>query len=880
MSAILGRLSAALADRYRVERELGAGGMATVYLAHDLKHEREVAIKVLHPDLAAALGGERFLSEIKTTAKLSHPHILPLLDSGSAEGFLFYVMPYVAGETLRGRLQRETQLPVADALRIASEVADALDAAHALGIVHRDIKPENILLQGAHALVADFGIALAVQSAGGARMTQTGLSLGTPQYMSPEQAMGDKQVDHRADIYALGAVTYEMLTGEPPHTGPSSQAIVAKLLTEAVRPVHVLRPSVAAHVDAALHVALEKLPADRFASVKEFSEALRGGTGARASTMMTSAMTPGPMTAGRRRLLVVGGVAIAAGALALGWIVGAARSQPGGTALELSVPLALTLAGEGTAGGVSLALSADGSMLAVGQPDSTYPSRMILHWLADQRRVELEPMATAPAFSPDGRSIAYFAPGTSEIRVLPVGGGTARTIVGSVNGSGLSWFDDSTLIFSLRDAGLQRITLGSGRRDTIGETASDTMLFGAPRVVTRDLILVTRGRTLPTAEVGVYSIRESSFRGFGLTGVRPLYVDPGIVVFLDRGTLWGVQVDPRTLARVGEPRTVVDPGASGRVVQFDASTNGVLVVRLSRAGSGRRLMMSDRAGLKRAVRPERALYRSVRFSPSGDRILYSEASFASLGGDIYIASTVGGNAVRVTTETNFLAPEWSRDGRRVMYATRPSAGSRGRTHILSVDAEGAGAVDTLLSRPNGIYEFELTADGRRLLWREDVGANARDVLSAAPGGGDSARAERATRFDERGIALSPDGLWYLYTSTETGRSEVYLSRLGGNGARWAVSRSGGSEPRWARNGEVFFRTQDSVYATRVVLGATPRVDPPRALFADDSYYVGFEAVWDVSPDGRRFVFVIEEGAATTALQLMVNWATQWRAGTR
>ena len=204
-------LSAALADRYRVGRELGAGGMATVYLAHDLKHEREVAIKVLHPDLAAALGGERFLAEIRTTAKLSHPHILPLLDSGAADGFLYYVMPYVTGETLRARLERETQLPVADALRIAHEVADALESAHALGIVHRDIKPENILLQGTHALVADFGIALAVQSAGGARTTQTGLSLGTPQYMAPEQAMGDKAVDHRADIYALGAVRYEML---------------------------------------------------------------------------------------------------------------------------------------------------------------------------------------------------------------------------------------------------------------------------------------------------------------------------------------------------------------------------------------------------------------------------------------------------------------------------------------------------------------------------------------------------------------------------------------------------------------------------------------------------------------------------------------------
>src|SRR6185312_10093132 len=225
------RLRKALADRYRVERELGAGGMATVYLGHDLKHDRDVAIKVLHPDLGAALGADRFLSEIRTTARLQHPHILPLLDSGDAGGLLYYVMPLVTGETLRARLERERQLPVTDAVRIAREVADALSYAHGHGVIHRDIKPENILLQDGHALVADFGIALAVQSAGGQRMTQTGLSLGTPQYMSPEQAMGEKTVDHRTDIYALGAVTYEMLSGEPPFSGPTVQSIVAKVLT-------------------------------------------------------------------------------------------------------------------------------------------------------------------------------------------------------------------------------------------------------------------------------------------------------------------------------------------------------------------------------------------------------------------------------------------------------------------------------------------------------------------------------------------------------------------------------------------------------------------------------------------------------------------------
>ncbi len=209
----LDRLTRALADRYRIERELGAGGMATVYLAQDLKHHRRVAIKVLHADLSAVLGPDRFHKEIELTAGLQHPHILPLFDSGGADGLLYYVMPHVEGETLRTRLTRETQLPVTDAVRIASEVADALEYAHRHGVIHRDIKPENILLRDGHALVSDFGIALAVVEAGGERMTQTGTSLGTPQYMAPEQAMGERHIDGRADVYALGVVTYEMLVG-------------------------------------------------------------------------------------------------------------------------------------------------------------------------------------------------------------------------------------------------------------------------------------------------------------------------------------------------------------------------------------------------------------------------------------------------------------------------------------------------------------------------------------------------------------------------------------------------------------------------------------------------------------------------------------------
>ncbi len=268
-------LSAALAGRYTIERQLGTGGMANVYLARDVRHDREVALKVLKPELAAALGARRFLAEIKITAQLDHPRILTLIDSGESGGLLWYVMPFVHGESLRDKLARETQLPLDQALTIARQVASALDYAHRQGVVHRDIKPENILLHEGEAMLTDFGIALAVREAGGSRLTETGYSLGTPQYVSPEQATGDRQLDARSDVYSLGVVVYEMLAGEPPATGPTFQAVIAKLLTERPVPLRTVRDTVPLEVEAAVLKALARTPADRFASAGEFVAALQ-----------------------------------------------------------------------------------------------------------------------------------------------------------------------------------------------------------------------------------------------------------------------------------------------------------------------------------------------------------------------------------------------------------------------------------------------------------------------------------------------------------------------------------------------------------------------------------------------------------------------------
>jgi tRNA A-37 threonylcarbamoyl transferase component Bud32/TolB-like protein len=303
MAHRLAQVSDALQGRYAIERELGRGGMATVYLAQDLKLHRRVALKVLRPELAASLGNERFLREIEIAARLNHPHILSLHDSGEVGGQLYYAMPYVEGESLRQRLDREKQLPLNDVLQIAQQVADALSYAHSLGIVHRDIKPENILLSGEHAVVADFGIARAIDAAGGSRLTETGLAIGTPAYMSPEQATGEA-VDGRSDVYALGCVVYEMLVGEPPYTGPTAAAIIARRLSEPLPSLRVVRDGVPLAVEQAVHKALARSAADRFRTAAQFAQALTAPTAPARSRRALGSRTP--LIAGATGLVLAG----------------------------------------------------------------------------------------------------------------------------------------------------------------------------------------------------------------------------------------------------------------------------------------------------------------------------------------------------------------------------------------------------------------------------------------------------------------------------------------------------------------------------------------------------------------------------------------------
>ena len=463
-------LAGVLADRYVIEGEIAHGGMATVYRGRDLRHERLVAIKVMREEVTAAVGAARFLEEIRVTALLQHPHILPLFDSGSLGGLLWYAMPLVEGETLRSRLAREERIPLDEAVWVAREIADALEHAHGHGVVHRDIKPENVLLQGGHALVADFGIALALEHAGGERLTRTGLTLGTPQYMAPEQAAGERVLDARVDVYALGAVLYEMLAGAPPFVADSREAIL-RMLREPPAPLATLRPDVPVAVETAVARALAKRPADRFPSAAAFAAALIALPDSAASIASAAsgerAATPREVTRSsakavvRQRVAVYAAVAGVGVGLVSGW--GLARSTTvGGSASRDAIPApAIARADMSPGNRVQLASSDALSLVVVDR------AGRLLHDIAANR-------PWTPRFSPDGRRVAYGAFGagrsTSDVWVTDVDAGTTQRLTDdAADSNDPQWSPDGKIVaYSVnapggKDIATRRLTDPSAR---------------------------------------------------------------------------------------------------------------------------------------------------------------------------------------------------------------------------------------------------------------------------------------------------------------------------------------------------------------------------------------------------------------------------------
>jgi Tol biopolymer transport system component len=883
MTDVLGRLTAALADRYAIERELGAGGMATVYLAHDVRHGRKVALKVLRPELAAILGGERFLAEIKTTASLQHPHILPLHDSGEADGLVFYVMPYVEGESLRDRLTREKQLQVDEAVRLATEVASALDYAHRHGVVHRDIKPENVLLHEGQALVADFGIALAAsRSEGGTRLTETGMSLGTPHYMAPEQAMGEREITPKADVYALGCVLYEMLTGEPPFTGPTAQAIIARVMTEAPRPIALQRHTVPPHVEAAVLTALEKLPADRFASAAQFAEAVVGHGLALQPTRATAGATVAVGAAPwRGRFQVAAGVALAAlVAAAWGW------ARAGGASHRPVEREHITLGDSASlfVGAPALALSPDGSTLAF---KDSRPNGML--WLKRDDDLDPEPIpgtdrAYAPVFSPDGRWIAFVADG--RLRKVPARGGAAVTIADSAGEGtlgGAAWLADGTLVYAPTSLqGLRRVSASGGASQV---ALSGVVLngggVGAPEALpgSRGVLFQYCNSGCTTMSVHVLDLRAGTEKRL-LDDVAQAWYLPGGRLLYVRGD--GVAlVAPFDLGRLEITGSAVpvlgDVYVAGGFAQLVWSANGTLVyARGAGAAQENVVVRANRGGIALPVDTAwRGPLNSLALSPDGRRLAVGLG--ATTGGlNVWIKELDRGPFTRLSFGGEDRRPAWSPDGRWVAFVRDTGATSI----VVARPADGSGRERALARLDRRIQEVEWSRDGRWLILRTDNGQiGAGDIVGLRTIGDTTPVPLVASRFTELHPALSPDGRWLAYTSNESGTDEVYVRPFPNtNDGRWQVSNGGGAQPRWSADGRAIFFLDAGNRLVEGQIRAAPSfaVTGLHPLFTAAPFQINaFHQSFAVSHDGRFFYFLSPglEGQSAQGPQLVrvANW---------
>ena len=883
MSTVVEQLTTALAGRYTIEREIGRGGMATVYLARDLRHDRNVALKVLLPELAAIMGPERFLAEIRVTAHLQHPNLLPLFDSGEASGLLYYVMPFVEGESLRARLDRETLLPVPEAVRIASAVASALDFAHRRDVIHRDLKPENILLQDGQPMVADFGIALAVTKAGGARITQTGISLGTPAYMSPEQATGDRTIDSRTDIYSLAAVLFEMLAGDPPHRASNAQAIIAKVLTERPQRIRLLRETVPDYVEAALERALSKFPADRFATAREFDEAI---TGARRFAPATVPGAPDdlapksrvPSTIARRiRSLVPWAVAVAGVAAGtVGWMTRRApETQRSRFAVALvdNAPLAV-------GPGPIVALSPDGSRLAYVAEPATGSRRIFVRGMneLDARALPGTELSIRPSFSPNGDWITFTV--ANRLRKIPAAGGNVVTIADDVGT--YAWGDGDVVVFA-RPSGragggaLWRVSATGGTPDRL--TTPDTARGEAhlwPHVLPGGkaaLFVAMDSLDVATATLSVVRLdgaRERDVVRLDVLGLNPRYVPTGHLVFgrVD-GTVAAVPFDVDRLTVAGAPVTLTEAiqVKTGGAMELAVAATGTAV--FVEASQERRLVFVDRAGRERPAVDGAGRYSRPRLSPDGRRLAVAKQDGAD--SDIWIYDIDSRTWTRLTTGGRNVYPEWTSDGRRIVWVRGP----RGRSEIRWQPWDGSQPAQTL-GVPGGIVEAAIPSpDGASLVLLMFAGNPASgDVYITPMDSVPRVRPLIVTPEVENHPAISPDGRWLAYMSDESGQRFVHVRSLSGASGRTVISSGPASEPRWSLDGrQLFYRSSGRVLVATIDTSSTVRVARRDTLFAD-VYASELGTNFDVSPDGTEFLF--SKPVAATRIVVAFGWLDDLR----
>ncbi len=873
------RLNAALEGRYRIESEVGEGGMATVYLAEDLRHHRNVALKVLKPELAAVVGSERFLAEIETTAGLQHPHILPLFDSGEADGFLFYVMPYVEGESLRERLDRDNQLPVGEALEITSKIASALDHAHRHGVVHRDIKPANILLQDGEPIVADFGIAIALSAAGGSRLTETGLSVGMPHYMSPEQAAGDRRVGPPSDIYSLACVLYEMLVGEPPYQASTPQAVIGKILRGELQPAAATRSTIPPNVDAAITKALERYPADRFSNGAGFAEALSDSSfryGREAAAERTRS--------GRAwKLAAVFGWTFAAIAVALIVWVRPFGASGEGEALRftLELPEGITLEPSDLP---SVSVSSDGRRLVFTGIASGAERQLFRRELSS---FQVEPIsgtagAMGPFFSPDGTWIGFFADG--KLKKVPFAGGLPVVLADAPLARGATWAADGTILFTAAPgSGLWRVSAAGGTAELATHLAEDERTHRLPDMAKGGDVVVFTARSgshprFDDATIDRVSLADGARETLLVGGSDAQLLPSGVLVFFRGGDLRAVKVDAETLRPIGETVSVLEgvmSDPSTGAAQYSISETGLLVYVEGDEWLPRRLLtVADRAGTSELLPTEGRPFRSPRLSPDESRLA---VVIEAANDDIwtYTLSDMAAQRLTFASGSN-VAPVWSPDGSRIAFASNRF----GVYNLFVKAADLSGQAIRLTTNEEIQFPSSWHPDGSVIAFTQNSSGTANGIWMVPTDGGDT-RAFLDAPHNEYGGVFSPDGQWIAYVSDEGGEDQIFVQRYPDRGSKRQISIDGGTHPHWSEDGgRLFYWSDRGVMAVRIDGGSDFRPGTPELAFRwPDNATTGIAAVpnFDLGPSGSFLIVEEAQIQAPRRIHAVRGWMQEVQA---
>jgi serine/threonine protein kinase/Tol biopolymer transport system component len=868
MADLLERLQSDLAARYRIEGEVAEGGMAIVFRATDLKHDRKVAVKVLRPELSAMVGADRFLREIRVTARLQHPHILPLYDSGAAAELLYYVMPLINGESLRERLRRERQLPVNEVVSVIGAIASALDYAHRQGVLHRDIKPENILLHDRQPLLADFGIALAVSAAGGDRLTVAGLAIGTPSYMSPEQIAGEQTLDARTDIYALGCVAYEMLTGDPPFTGPNLQAVMASVMTGTPRPVEETRRTVPAGVAAAIHRAMERLPADRFHSAADFAAALTADSVARRPRRRSSWRDPGVVAIG-----AIAGVII--GLVAARFLAPVAHPSVRRLSIVLpdSSPAALAGAGSTSERQTSIALSPAGDRLAyVASHGNTTVLAM--------RRLDSDSVtllsgtegAYYPFFSPDGAWIGFFTGNT--LRKVPSAGGSPVTVVAVDRITGANWVSaDRILVFENEGFDLHWVSASGATADT---TIHLTTQFGTADILEGGewavgqlssgqlaLLSLRNGLELAITRRGVLpmdSVRQADL----LFGASPRWLSPSHLVYgAGDGVLMAMPFDGSKRRVLGEAvplLTGVQMEAGFGYAEFALSRDGTLVYIPGHNQLYVNIAFVSTNGKIDTLPFPRGQYTQPRLSPDGTQLAVQARNPLS-GWELLLMNLATGLRRQVEVQGNYrpFPGSWLPSGRALLI------GLWNPVQFLNYGARIQSLEDgryTDIHLPGASY-MTVSPDGRSFVfsdWRTGE-------LFIRSLGADTAR----IRIPARGFAasFSPDGRWLAWGGVN---GAVAVSPVPPTGAIYPVAERG-EMPLWTPNGEgLIYRDRSRYFMVPIATTGGFRAGRPR-LLVEGPFVSTFAWNHDIARDGRLLVLLSSPEKTAASLGVITGFSS-------